>query len=72
MRVLIVDDHALFAESVQLALRERGIEDVDVVSDALRGNRSLLTFPIFVCLPSQQSPMSPLCERPFEWASVVF
>src|SRR5438105_3899887 len=35
-RVLIVDDHALLAESLAVALRLRGFEDVDVATqDAL-------------------------------------
>jgi two-component system, NarL family, nitrate/nitrite response regulator NarL len=33
LKVLIVDDHALFAEAVQIALRKQGIHDVDIVSN---------------------------------------
>jgi two-component system nitrate/nitrite response regulator NarL len=33
VRVLIVDDHVLFAEAVQLALRDQGVADVEVVHD---------------------------------------
>jgi two-component system nitrate/nitrite response regulator NarL len=34
VRVLIVDDHVLFAEAIQLALHGEGVERVDLVSDA--------------------------------------
>ena len=33
MKVLIVDDHMLFAEAVQLALRGEGVEHVDLAGD---------------------------------------
>jgi len=33
IRVLIVDDHVLFAEAVQMALRDQGMRNVRIVSD---------------------------------------
>lgn len=41
MRILIVDDHMLFAEAIQLALRDQGIDEVEIATDGEEALRAV-------------------------------